>query len=387
MSFKLSPVTSDPGVTHETAHDIKDFRDEVDISPVGISRARKNRTSGRFTFDPARYGATKLGAGAYGVAYRVTINASLVEFLISMLAHGDNRVLNRPPRVGTEVVVKVTRRPKGDSQDAFVRASLRESALHKQLLGAGSCSKICGRSCPSDVIPPFYFSAMASDGTYVTVMGLVKGGSLSKYMRSVRMTPKFYVALEKAAASMWTAGVVHADFHDENVMVDPHTGKITVIDFGFGVVLPPALRAKVESRIRDLIRDGTRSLASVWDRTDLGGYVNRVQAKRLGGGWYNPDNRVLLASYNKLSAEDRARVPDLRRKAWKCGTGKTRARTGKTMARTGKTPTGKTRVPTGKTRVPTGKTRVPTGKTRVRTGKTRVRTGKTRVRAMAQQPR
>ena len=117
--------------------------------------------------------------------------------------------------------------------------------------------------------------------------------------------------------------MVHGDFHTDNVFYDPATRKVTIIDFGFAVVLPSSTTARVRVAMAEGVRAGVRSLGELWREasrsrigTGLQAYVNRVVHTRLGTKWYNPDGGALLRLYFRMSSAERAKVPALRARYW-----------------------------------------------------------------------
>lgn len=297
---------------------------EWNLRPPGHAKSVGNRGgTGGVSFDLAALGAKKLGEGAYGAAYGLRVTAAAADFFARLLVDGRHRVKRKIPRAFASVVVKVA---KGQGDPArFVDDSVREAGVHKYLSTA--CSKVCKKVCAP--VPEFYFSAMGSDGTYYTVMGVADGGPLANAIRA-GLTAELYVRVERATVSLWLSGVLHADFHAENAFVGPD-GTVTVIDFGFAVLMPPALRKKVEAAVARHVRAGSRTLAEAWDETGLTGFADRVHhARDSRVEWYNPDNKALKDLYNRLSPADAARVPDLRRAAWGCARSSRSPKTPKT---------------------------------------------------------
>lgn len=284
--------------------------------PDGHARAAANRrVAGRAStpaFDPVALGATMLGRGAYGTAYVVRVDALVADFLAGLLSHGRHRVVHATPRAFDAVVIKSTRLPSGD---AAVAAAAREAGIHRAV--AARCDRRAGVSaCP---VPAFFFAAAGDDGCYYTVMGAAEGVPLTRYVRG--LTAESYVAVERAAAWLWLAGVAHADLHPGNVLLAFRGDRwhATIIDFGFAVLMPPALRRRIARAMADVVAaDVPTSLGAVWDAVGVTEYTNRVQhARDARITWYNPDGKALKKLFGTLSPSEAARVPSVRRREWR----------------------------------------------------------------------
>ena len=272
-------------------------------------------------------GGKVLGAGQYGVAIRTKITARLL--LLKDMLRGYHRVQTTVwPREGDVVVLKVQdARARGLFQSKaqyakvlaeFVEESTHESVIHRFLSSADACRGLVvsrSRACPA--VPRFYFAAFSTKSPrYVTVMGVAPGEPLDKYLSRHVMDAGLYARVEKAVASLWLAGVVHGDLHAYNVMYDRGTGVVTVIDFGWGILLRESLRRAVaEAVAAQLSRDTGTCLSEAWDSVGMSAYVDRVVASRRYP-MYNSDARFLSHMYNGMSAGQRARVRAERRREW-----------------------------------------------------------------------
>lgn len=84
---------------------------------------------------------------------------------------------------------------------------------------------------------PLLYASIPLRGRHVLIMEYVRpAGRLTLH------------GLERAVLSIWGAGVVHADLHKGNIVVDS-SSSVKIIDFGFAVILPAKLRGKVRQRL------------------------------------------------------------------------------------------------------------------------------------------
>lgn len=295
-----------------------------------------------------------LSSGAYGTTFRLRYAPNMATLLDQMKRAAAFLIEHRRPAPGSYVVLKVAAdqgesgRPPFHSLgrvDEFARESVMESSWHRAL-NNGACARLPGLAkgvCPSDNVPDLYWSGMVADALqgrrfYVTLMGLAPGVTLGEFVNGKvvngrRVAPQplpasLYLAVERAVAMVWTHGIAHTDFHWDNVLVDPATERVTIIDFGQAVGLSPALVSQVRQTLPRAVEAGVRSLGELWQAAgtsaygvDIKRYTNQVRAGRYGirrgqATWYNPDGNSLMQLYRKMSAAQRAAVPSMRRTLW-----------------------------------------------------------------------
>jgi len=301
------------------------------------ARVQLTRAQGRRLL-PAPWLGKELGSGGYGTAYRVTITPALEPTIRQLRGAVRHAVVGAGmPGAGETVIIKVAKRGSAPL-DAFVRDNVKENSMHKYLSGAPCKTHpdLAVPVCASRYVPRLYFAGLVRDSgsgrdVYVAVMSLAAGTTLDDHLRATgRVTADLYVRVERAICTLWINGLVHGDMHKGNVMYDRAGQRVTVIDFGFGVLLPPALAQRVQQAIVQGVAAGVRSLGELWRSsrrsrigTGLQAYANRVIYTRKKFGhddwddpWYNPDGGALTALYSRMSVAERARVPALRRALW-----------------------------------------------------------------------
>lgn len=245
-----------------------------------------------------------LAAGSYGVVYSMPASCPLLSYLnhatgFKIQNKDDQRtndLLTRAAAREDELVLKLSKvrempmsngRPVYDYFNGFVRENVIHISLsHKKFLGVHG----------SDIVPQFYFSGAItsrSEGMwYVTVMGKAQAHTLKALVNSrpdKALSAMEYVQIERAIMQLWLLGVVHADLHMSNVMFDPQTMKVTILDFGFAVPLPERIIRILRSH-KALLEDvnGDEIYSGVHD------YVTKTVQRRIAGiQHFNADGDLL----------------------------------------------------------------------------------------------
>lgn len=284
---------------------------------------------------PQPWLGTKLGRGAYGICYKTRMNPTVMGKLAEVRDAMEHMVMESKPRGNTtrDIAIKITTMPvprygtnKTQERNNWLHNCVRENLVH-QFLSKTLCQPVpgCTRGlCVKDHIAKFYYSGLISDPMtnrlhYITVMDVAPGEPLSTFNG---MTLDMYLAVERAACTLWVNGIAHADLHGGNILYDAHRAHATIIDFGFAVQLLPVHNLQIATRISQGIRDGVRSLAelfrppsrSVYGSYNLQGYMNRVlHSRRIA--WYYPNSSMTML-YGNVSFVNRLALPHQRRVLW-----------------------------------------------------------------------
>lgn len=164
------------------------------------------------------------------------------------------------------------------------------------------------------IVPRLFFAGLSQiqgQWWFTTVMAVAQGDTLVKYLHANKLTAQIFAEVERAIYSMWMIGVAHADFHPGNIMFDPRTNKVTIIDLGFAVKLPDPIIRQLRSTA-SVMADPAEIYKNIVSK-----YVSSVMWKRGGAHqfqWFNPEGRVLQMLYNQV--EDKENVPAARLKSW-----------------------------------------------------------------------
>lgn len=285
---------------------------------------------------------TPIGQGNYGAAFRCVVSDDVYTKLEMVRASSTFYVESKGVRRGQTVVIKLAKRMVPGSAtyveegavdpstlDEWALDNIKEATWHKYLDDKACVALGPSRTCVSNYVPTFYWAGMMSDAAsrkrvYVTVMGLAPGVSVSTHLERTgnTLSPHTYLQIERALASMWINGIVHADSHVGNLMYDARSNRITVIDFGFGALLTRDMVVKVRRALVAALQRGVLSLGEIWRRrtetavgTDVQNYVDRIMAGR-GFSWYNPDGHVLMRLASLVPRSQRALIPALRERLW-----------------------------------------------------------------------
>lgn len=269
-------------------------------------------------------GSTRIGRGEFGTAYSVAVRGRAVGAMDDLFARVKDRIGTSLPAEGATVVVKVISGSSGKSWRKSMEDGLRDAKVLAALDREPPfqlCPGVTVR--PQDIAPRFYFGGVLLDhGLVVSVMGMASGNNLRKREKSTSALTA--AAVEKAFLALHAFGVVHADAHDENVMMVDE-GRAVLIDFGLAVQLPEALKRRAQATLRDayatLVRTGTWPTARVLDdwhaESGIGSYVeNRVRKHVYDDepgrrSFYNPNMHSIQVIMNRVvnpEELDRARL-------------------------------------------------------------------------------
>lgn len=126
------------------------------------------------------------------------------------------------------------------------RDGAHEARIIRRLNTAAPFRKKClpRELVPAAIAPTLYCAGTFGDN-YVIVMEFIRN---SRTLAKVPMTQHIAENFEAAVLAMWSAGIVHADLHFNNVMVN-REGDVRIIDFGFATRMPEGLHRKIMQKI------------------------------------------------------------------------------------------------------------------------------------------
>jgi hypothetical protein len=267
----------------------------------------------------AALGALQGKRGEFGMVFR---HNGITDYLTYLKSGIRNRVVGADPLPGRRSPVCIKLVPRRTTKYAkYVQENVREATMHRYVSDMKGVRWQGLLLAPRKYAPRFYFAGNAVDphgkDVFITAMECIDGKTLDTLVTS-RLDAATYVAIEKAVATLWMSGVVHADLHMKNIMMSTG-GDVFIIDFGHAVKLPRAKTLEVRHKVLNAIVGEVPSLAELWRSSSTGAglydYVDHVVARR-GYAHYHPDARLLMYLYNKVTAATRRDVPLLRARAW-----------------------------------------------------------------------
>lgn len=201
---------------------------------------------------------------------------------------------------------------------ANVRDGKREYKMLAHLQNLRSARDPCWFR-PQDISPQQYFEgADWDDGVHILAMEFKRSGPLELNWSRYRYLPQVMAHVEKAVLTMWYAGVIHSDLHADNVLMDPTTKAVTIIDFGFAKVLPDTVRTQLRQKIAPVVNalrrgdpvDARAVLDAIW-RELIKPYEKRLH-----------NHQIVTIAHNSASSLRRSvrssRLATARKKAWAC---------------------------------------------------------------------
>lgn len=271
-----------------------------------------------------------LGEGAYGAVFGLSYTAEAKKRLMACIRSMTHVTLNSRGTMPSNkecVAVKIVLQDDRIPRRAWVQECYRESCILRHL-GKPGCvlpSQVTNPVCSKDHVPTFFFSGMLYYNLFMVVMSWVPGTVLGKILKQQdnKLKAEQYVEIERAIAALWLSGVVHADLHHDNLMVDPKTKRVTIIDPGFAQLIPTKLQQPMMDKMVQVVQDGGKTMADVFTRNQDSPYhvrnlqpaINRLVKDIKGNIPYYNNDATFLRSMYKLVV-DKARVPAVRRAVW-----------------------------------------------------------------------
>ena len=321
-SYALSPEPAGSDESHKIRSSVEQLANLPIQEALLLAKQRATRQN---IFYPEKYGAKKLGAGAYGTVYLVRMTNELFWELATLFQYGGGKILTKYPDVPSLVVIKITKQKSNTADSEFYKENVRENLVHKRLYTA-QCLQVGTKPlCISKYVPKFYMSCIIGkprDHKSLTVMDPAGNTDLDKFVRGKSIPVSLFIEIERAICAMWLTGYIHGDLHRANIMLDTKTHAVKIIDFGFAIKLPPPFVAILGRRIYNKIARGDMdSLGDIWTQKPVDGkrrlvnYTNGVM-KAKGFPWYNPDYKILRTLWNQVPKNLRSQIPAARAAAW-----------------------------------------------------------------------
>jgi serine/threonine protein kinase len=261
----------------------------------------------------------ELGRGVYGVALEVKVNDKLVALLNSLKRTMTHVVFQSLPAldIGATIALKVQTYPGGGPSE-WLRNCYRENQIHKYLSSHGCVNVGFMQLCPSKHVPGFFMSGFARDWRgqfYITAMEKVTGVpvfDVTDGMQDINTAAqmRFYNAVETALASLWAVGVFHGDAHYHNMFYNKSTGKVTMLDFGYSVLIRGPRKVRlIRAALERSIQQGLPIYAILHGRSPyrvpgVSEFINRAMKAR-GAEFYHENGTRLHGLLKELTNQNK----------------------------------------------------------------------------------
>lgn len=154
----------------------------------------------------------------------------------------------------------------------------------------------------TEIAPAVFFSGTLTNRLHVIAMQFIPGETLESFIQRRKfIPPKLHMKIDNAVKEMLRNGVVHSDLHGKNIIINPRSFSVKIIDFGFATILPPGLHDMV---LEVLDRGGT--IQNAFKKTGL---LNTIDASKFEYSFYH-SNMKMMKRIRKL--RNRAPLAGLR---------------------------------------------------------------------------
>jgi predicted Ser/Thr protein kinase len=177
---------------------------------------------------------------------------------------------------------------------ADVYMGRHEAAIMHRIRSTKAERIACRRGAGSLLIPkqavPAVYAAGELHGKYVIVMEFIEGQPLRSL---THVTPNIAQLFETAVLSTWLAGVIHADLHENNIMVvGGRAPRVVLLDFGMAVA--------VDGERAQKLRRGICDPDKAFDDPDIKNFIAVHQALVFDRNFVHPDVDALREVSSKI---------------------------------------------------------------------------------------
>ena len=193
-----------------------------------------------------------------------------------------------------------------------VKAGKREYKMLEHMQETRSARDPCWFR-PQDLAPqPYFEGADMDNGVHVLAMEFKRSGEVDMHL------PEALAHVEKAVLTMWYAGVIHSDLHHENVLMDPRSKAVTILDFGYARVLPSTVCTQLRQKITPVVNalrkgdpvDVRAFVAALWHE------LIKPYEKRLHNYWVIDVAHTFETARRRVRRN--SRLVTARKRAWAC---------------------------------------------------------------------
>ena len=138
----------------------------------------------------------------------------------------------------------------------------------------------------TEIAPAVFFSGTLANRLHVIAMQYIPGETLESFINRRKFIPlKLHTNIDHAVKEMLRNGVVHSDLHGNNILINPRSFTVKIIDFGFATILPPGLHDMV---LEVLDRGGT--VQNAFKKTGL---LDTIDASKFEYSFYHSNMKMV----------------------------------------------------------------------------------------------
>lgn len=250
------------------------LKNEIKRYEVGASSRRRIDDETDDALTNLRLKSKHIGSGTYGDVYAVVLDKERRKLIKTLFDSLKNLTYFESISGKSHLVLKIEKLDRMiplDKAEVFRLAG--EAFVQNYVRASGGAA------------PAVFFSGTLANRFHVIAMQCAKGETLESFIRRRQyIPPAVYAKIDNAVASMLRSGVVHSDLHGGNILIDPATYSVKIIDFGFATIIPPELHASVLK----ILDDG-----SVRDAFEKTGLIDVINSSKIGYSFYYSDPKLL----------------------------------------------------------------------------------------------
>jgi serine/threonine protein kinase len=281
--------------------------DEQELSPSQVPVHLRHKTNiqyivNRWLQRELNTPVTIIGRGAYGTIVKVHMDPQTADVVYKKCTQPQNPMItlnfasSRMPTSG-DVILKIVQLPVSHRpMECTLRGVSREFTVHQALNYAEPIVKNSRILDVKQYIPTMYASLLdlAASAGFI-MMEEVHGMTLAAYLAPLpnrSLLPEWiFEHLEKAVACLFANGYLHADLHQNNIIVDPQNKKLKIIDFGLAIKLPEDMKKIYIDQYDPNIEKFWIQQAQVFANQVV---VQRAKKSKLEAALYTPNVEVLM---------------------------------------------------------------------------------------------
>jgi len=223
-----------------------------------------------------RTSSKHIGSGSYGDVYAISLDQKKRKWMDTLLSNLRNVTSFESIGKKSRIVMKIEELDRmiplnKDEVFRLAGEAYIQQYVHTQ---AGKCA------------PAVFFSGTLANKYHIIVMQYARGETLDSFIQRRKfIPPRLYKRIDMAVSNMLRSGVVHSDLHSNNILVDPATYSVKLIDFGFATMIPPDLHNNVLKILN--------ARGSVRDAFEKTGLMDVINSSKFQYSYYFSDPKLI----------------------------------------------------------------------------------------------